>query len=118
MIRLKTEVNCRREHGAPGGDHLLYVERELAEALALIRLASPPVGQEEADADHVALEVLCRVFDDGADDGFGEWLAFDKSRFLHWSRALGAFIRQRLGETLDLAPMDTPHTGTEPTEGS
>ncbi len=44
----------------------------------------------------VAREVLCRVFDDGADEGLQEWLDFDKSGWLWWGRALGAFIRIRL----------------------
>ena len=53
-----------------------------------------------------ALEVLCRVFDDGADVAHQEWLEWYKpTHWLHPSRALGAFIRLRLdrlkGETDD-----------------
>ncbi len=43
----------------------------------------------------VSREVLCRVFDDGADAGWDEWLTFDKSGWFWWGRALGAFIRIR-----------------------
>jgi hypothetical protein len=51
---------------------------------------------QSTEGSSLALEILCRVFDDGADAGFEEWLVFDKSGFLHWSRALGAFIRGRI----------------------
>ena len=51
---------------------------------------------EREEADRCALEILCRVFHDGADEAFEEWLAFDRSGWFHWSRALGAFIAQRL----------------------
>ena len=47
-------------------------------------------------ANEVALEVLCRVFDDGADKGYREWLDYDQTQWLWWGRALGGFIRQRL----------------------
>ena len=44
-----------------------------------------------------ALEVLCRVFDDGADVAHQEWLEWYKpTDWLHPSRALGAFIYRRL----------------------
>ena len=44
-----------------------------------------------------ALEVLCRVFEDGADAGYDEWLAWYKpEQWLHPSSALGGFIAQRL----------------------
>ncbi len=47
--------------------------------------------------DGVALEVLCRVFDDGADKGFDEWRHWrDPGDWLSPQRALGAFIRRRL----------------------
>lgn len=48
------------------------------------------------DFDSIALEILCRVFDDGADEGMQEWLAFDKTGWLSPQRALGAFIYRRL----------------------
>lgn len=57
--------------------------------------------EPEADwADQIALEVLCRVFDDGADAGIAEWREFNKSGWMHWSRALGAFIRGRLSANI------------------
>ena len=49
-----------------------------------------------------ALEVLCRVFDDGADVAHDEWLKWYKpEEWFHPSRALGAFIYQRLSRTSD-----------------
>lgn len=49
-----------------------------------------------------ALEVLCRVFDDGADVAHQEWLEWYKpDEWFHPSRALGAFIYQRLSRTPD-----------------
>lgn len=51
------------------------------------------------DADSVVLEVLCRVFHDGADQGMEEWRAFyQPEEWLGWPRALGAFIYTRLKE--------------------
>jgi len=52
--------------------------------------------REREQADGCALEILCRVFHDGADEAFQEWQAFDRSGWFHWSRALGAFIATRL----------------------
>jgi hypothetical protein len=50
-----------------------------------------------SDANHDALEVLCRVFDDGVDVAYYEWLEWYRpEQWLGHSRALGAFIRQRL----------------------
>jgi hypothetical protein len=52
------------------------------------------VGRKrEPEADDVALQVLCRVFDDGADRKYDHWLKwYDPTQWLHYSRALGAFI--------------------------
>jgi hypothetical protein len=33
LIDLKNEVNCRREHGAEGAEHLLYIENKLSEII-------------------------------------------------------------------------------------
>lgn len=50
-----------------------------------------------ADPSVVAMQVLCRVFSDGADAFSQEWLSwYNPKDWLHWSRALGAFIYQRL----------------------
>lgn len=49
------------------------------------------------DGDNDALQILCRVFDDGADVAYLEWLEWRKpSDWMHPSRALGAFIHMRL----------------------
>jgi len=55
-----------------------------------------PLSNEEFG---IALEVLCRVFDDGAEREvyeFRDW--YKPSQWLGFSRALGAFIRKRLDE--------------------
>lgn len=58
--------------------------------------AETPNGRLD-DAYGMALEVLCRVFDDGADVAMDEWLAwYQPGQWFTMSRALGAFIRQRL----------------------
>lgn len=52
-----------------------------------------------AGMSEVAREVLCRVFDDGADKGMDEWQDFyAKGGWFWWGRALGAFIRVRLDD--------------------
>lgn len=55
---------------------------------------------EKADAEEMhqtALAVLSRVFDDGPETALPEFLEWYKpSEWLHWSRALGAFIYNRL----------------------
>lgn len=43
VLKLRTEVNCRREHGADGGEHLRYIEDRLDELLAALR--SRTVGE-------------------------------------------------------------------------
>jgi hypothetical protein len=51
---------------------------------------------DEMDTNDV-LQVLCRVFDDGADQGMDEWLAWYKpEHWFHSARGLGAFIFTRL----------------------
>lgn len=63
---------------------------------ALLRSDAEP-SEDTDNADSVALEVLCRVFDDGADEGMEEWRAwYQPHQWLNGSRALGAFIRHRL----------------------
>lgn len=58
-------------------------------------------ADDARDFQQTALEVLCRVFDDGADVAHDEWLTWYKSsEWLHPSRALGAFIRLRLERRL------------------
>ena len=88
-----------------------------------IILSWPSPAREEADSepvddcddctcdgDNLALQVLCRVFDDDPAVVIEEWRAFDKSGWLWWGRALGAFIRGRL-----LAhPTGPAATGGEP----
>lgn len=62
--------------------------------------------------DSIALEVLCRVFDDGADVGMDEWLRWrDPSQWLNPQRALGAFIRRRLNARGHLAVPVEPEGG-------
>jgi hypothetical protein len=34
MHTLKTEINCRREHGAEGSHHLLYIENRIMEIMS------------------------------------------------------------------------------------
>lgn len=71
--------------------------------------ADPTVSSPDEDADddfsyedggdfsYEALEVLCRVFDDGVDAAMEEWRAWYKpSEWMHPARGLGVFIRQRL----------------------
>ena len=63
--------------------------------------SAAPAPEATREADDLwqsdALEVLCRVFDDGADVAHDEWLAWYKpSEWLNPYRALGAFIRNRL----------------------
>lgn len=48
------------------------------------------------DGDNVALQVLCRAFDEDPADLMEEWHAFDKSGWLWWGRALGAFVRRKI----------------------
>lgn len=79
----------------------------------LSALRSLPGAVTEQDFDGVALEVLCRVFDDGADDGVQEWLAFDKSGWLSSERALGAFIRGRLDSKRESAPLSVSDADVE-----
>lgn len=45
--------------------------------------------------DQVALEVLCRVFDEW-EPIWDEWLESGRDGFIWWGRALGAFIRKNL----------------------
>lgn len=58
--------------------------------------------------DNVALQVLCRVFDDDPADVMQEWYAFDKSGWFWWGRALGAFIRRKIDA--NARPADPPPT--------
>lgn len=55
------------------------------------------------DADNMALQILCRVFDD-ADRAMNEWRTFDKTKWLSSERALGGFIAGRLRATIRVAP--------------
>lgn len=51
---------------------------------------------DEGLANDVAAQVLCRVFSPTEYDRvWDEWLAFDKSGWFWWARALGAFIAQQ-----------------------
>jgi hypothetical protein len=61
-----------------------------------------------ADSFHAtALEVLCRVFEDGADARHDKWLDwYDPTKWMHPSRALGAFI------SLELKPEREALVGT------
>ncbi len=75
--------------------HLFTFEDTRCEVQRLY--TSPPKVTPDDEAAHDALEVLCRVFDDGADAAFEEWTAwYDPKEWLGPSRALGAFIRKRL----------------------
>lgn len=56
------------------------------------------------DGDNVALQVLCRAFDDDPADLMEEWRAFDKSGWFWWGRALGVFIRQKTEPPLGTCP--------------
>lgn len=74
-------------------DEILEARAAVADAIDL--LAGTPERPED-DFNQTALEVLCRVFEDGADAGFQEWLAWYKpEQWFHPSRALGAFIWKR-----------------------
>ena len=65
--------------------------------------------------DSIALEVICRVFDDGADRGFEEWRNWrDPGDWLSPQRALGAFIRRRLNGSAASATPDTATTSLCP----
>jgi len=84
-------------------------------ALPIVDVASYgalPLPENADGANAWALEVLCRVFDDGADERYQRWLAFyESSKWLHPSRALGAFIRSELdagerAEALKALPED------------
>lgn len=108
--------NDRRETTVPGSfrDALDAARRE-SDALLAAVLPSPDPRATPGDGappkftvtaatkaqwrkfDSIALEVLCRVFDDGADRGFDEWRQWrDPGDWLSPQRALGAFIRKRL----------------------
>lgn len=57
----------------------------------------------DGDFHTTALEVLCRVFPDGADEAMEEWRAWYKpGAWMHPARALGAFIFRRLLATRQL----------------
>lgn len=59
------------------------------------------------EAHHAALEVLCRVFDDGADVAMPEFVAwYNPSQWLDWSRGLGAFIRTRIDRAVSVEATD------------
>jgi hypothetical protein len=59
--------------------------------------ADSPPSPDTDEVNANALEILCRVFDDGADVAMEEWYAwYNPDEWWHWSRALGAFIRLRL----------------------
>ena len=47
VLDLRTEVNCRIQHGAESGGHLEYVQRKLDEMLGYPNL--PENSQEKAD---------------------------------------------------------------------
>lgn len=81
--------------------------------------SEPP---RDEDFDNIALQILCRVFDDGADVAMEEWLAYDKAKWLSPERALGGFIRSRLDRSAgDLrAAIDAataPHNEKEASNG-
>jgi len=81
--------------------------RARAALLALFSEGEEPEDEDgppcTCDGDNLALQVLCRVFDDDPADVIEEWRAFDKSGWLWWGRALGVFISRRL-ETAHPAP--------------
>lgn len=37
LLKLRNEVNCRREHGANGAEHLAYIEGELDKIIQTVR---------------------------------------------------------------------------------
>ena len=87
---------CPRCHDSDAFEPLTVVLASYERTPATERDAAS--GDDELeDAHQMALEVLCRVFDDGADVGFQEWLAWYKpAEWIAPSRALGAFIHERL----------------------
>jgi hypothetical protein len=80
---------------------ILRLRAELAtqsEFQAAKRSEDPDVD-EESLADAVALQVLCRVFDD-IENAMDEWRAYYKpGEWLWFARGLGAFVRTRLEAT-------------------
>lgn len=66
---------------------------------ALSHQAAPPREDDDL-AEHRVLitdAILCRVFEPSDYDRLREeWAAFDKTRWLHWSRAFGAFLNGAL----------------------
>ncbi len=82
--------------------------------------AETPDGKLD-DAHSMAFAVLCRVFDDGADVAMEEWRAwYEPGDWFTASRALGAFIRQRLEKAASTpsprhaAQTDDEHTAACP----
>ena len=81
-----------------------YIESALDLAAALRAASAPPPERaaresepDDDDGTQEALEILCRAFHNGADVVYPEWLAwYDRSQWLTWSRALGAFIYRKL----------------------
>lgn len=89
--RLERELAATDEAGARAVDALSAASVQSEQRIRELE------GEREADDDNTVLQVLCRVFDDGADRAMEEWFAWYRpGQWLGFSRALGAFIRQRV----------------------
>lgn len=69
---------------------------------------APSGGEADVDSDefrdNCALQVICRAFDNW-EPVYERWLAYDKTQWLWWGRALGAFLRR------EIAAAPRPETG-------
>lgn len=92
------------------GEIAPLVEDVARAADSLVRRAHPAPSGGEVDVDsdefrdNCALQVICRAFDNW-EPIYERWLAYDKTQWLWWGRALGAFLRR------EIAAAPRPETG-------
>lgn len=89
----------------------LLAQRIDVEVVPLYAHPAPSGGEADVDSDefrdNCALQVICRAFDNW-EPIYERWLAYDKTQWLWWGRALGAFLRR------EIAAAPRPETGDTP----
>lgn len=101
-LRGTVKPHTHGEYGCDCGPEDFGVSNEMADAISAhwdravlsVDRATPPAaetGEDDDDGDNVALQVICRAFDNW-EPIYERWLAYDKSQWLWWGRALGGFL--------------------------
>jgi hypothetical protein len=91
-----------------GGEEFGKARRRVLELFRLAARSPAPSDDTDEDGEYdeahaVALQVLCRVFEDGADVAIDEWREWYKPEQWLWhARGLGSFIASRLAEKREL----------------